>query len=255
MGVGELSSECAPVAVFVCSADSRRDVLDRTLLSVMKFWPDCPYPFYVGVNTAERPLPIGIPVLAGPSGWHSECALQLAQLREKYLIVILDDFLLSARVDQRRVSDLVNITTALNLDYLRLIPLGRSLFARVTGQRLHQMGQGVEQIGSDHPFYSALQIAIWRKEYLQPRLSAQRSIWEFERECPTSSVHCAITCTPPFIYQHLVERGLWLPHARLLLRQAGLPSELGDRPAWPNSRYLRLLWDHARWLVKGYANW
>ena len=255
MTTGDLSAACPSVAAFICSADTRRDVLDRTLLSVMKFWPNCPYPLYVGLNTAGQPLPTGVPVLARPSEWHSEFALQLAQMQDQYVIVILDDFLLCVPVDQGRVSKLVNITVTLNLDYLRLVPLGRSLLARVIGKRHSQVAQGVEQLQLSHPFYSALQIAIWRKGYLESRLVTPKSIWDFEHESRSSSVHCAITRAPPFRYRHLVERGLWLPYARSLLRQVGLPSELGDRPAWPKSRYLNLLWDQARWLVQGYANW
>jgi len=243
------------VSVFICSADTRRDILDRTLLSVLKFWPVCPYPLYVGLNTDERPLPIGVPLLAAPSEWHNEFALQLAQVQEQYLIVILDDFLFRACVDQRRVAELVDIATTQNLDYLRLVPLGRSLLAHVTRKRLRQVAKDVEQIETCHPFYSALQISIWRKDYLEWRLATRRSIWEFEHESPPSSLHCAITRAPPFRYQHLVERGLWLPYASSLLRQAGLPSGLGDRPVWPRSRYLNLLWDQARWVVQGYANY
>ena len=131
--------------------------------------------------------------------------------------------------------------------------LFRSL-ARMTGKRLNEVAPGIEQIEPGHPFYSALQIAIWRKDYLESRLVKQRSIWQFERERPLSFVHCAIIRDSPFRYQHLVERGLWLPYARRLLRRAGLPPELGGRPAWPKSRYLNLLWDQARWFVQGYSN-
>ena len=254
MNVSAVRGVCGSAAVFICSADSRRDVLERILLSVKKFWPDCPYPIYVGLNTDGKPLPIGVPLLAEPSEWHSEFAKQLAQLRERYLIVLLDDFLLCACVNQLRVSELVNISTALNLDYVRLVPLGRSLLARLTGKHLHQMARGVEQIQLGHPFYSALQIALWRKDYLESRLTMRQTIWQFERERPQPSVHCAITRDSPFRYQHLVERGLWLPYARRLLRRAGLPPELGRRPAWPKSRYLNLLWDQARWFVQGYSN-
>src|SRR5882724_7396339 len=87
-------------AVFVSSTDTRRDVLDLVLLSLQKFWPDRPYPLYVGLNTITRPLSLGTPLLATRSAWHQECLQQLAQLPEVYLIVMLDDFLLRKHVDQ-----------------------------------------------------------------------------------------------------------------------------------------------------------
>jgi hypothetical protein len=241
------------VAVFICSGDGRRDVLDRILPSVLKFWPDCPYPIYVGLNSCIRPLRGGTAVLAPASEWYRECAFQLTQVTQDYVIVILDDFLVGAPVDQVRLTELVEDSVTLDLAYLRLVPLGRSLPARLTGWRPPELKPGIERVRTGRPFYSSLQIAIWRKGYLQSMLQKPLSIWEFEHECSPESVHCAIKDRPPIVYRHVVERGRWLPDARLLLQRAGLPTELGDRPVWPKSRYGRLFLDRVRWVVLGYA--
>jgi hypothetical protein len=241
------------LAVFICSADNRRDVLERTLPSVIKFWPDCPYPFYVGVNSHGRPLPVGTPVIAPASQWHREFLLQLEQITEDYVVVILDDFLFRAPVDQTRLSDLVADVVARDLAYLRLVPLGRSLPARLSGQRPPELKPGIELIRARRPFYSSLQIAVWRRTHLLSMLRQPQSIWEFEHQWVPASVHCAIRDRPPIAYRHLVERGRWLPDARSLLQRAGLATDLGERPVWPNSRYARLFMDQVRWLVFGYA--
>jgi hypothetical protein len=241
------------VGVFVSSSDNRRDVLDRILPSVVKFWPDCPYPLYVGLNSHGKPLPVGTALLAPVSDWRHECSLQLAQIEEEYLIVILDDFLIGAPVDQARLSDLVADSLTLNLPYLRLVPLGRSLAARLTGWRPVEMHPGIEKIRSRRPFYSSLQIAIWRRQHLLTLLQQPLSIWEFEHQCLPEWMHCAIKDRPPIAYRHLVERGRWLPDARSLLHRAGFPTELGERPVWPKSRYARLFLDQIRWTVLGYA--
>lgn len=49
---------------------------------------------------------------------------------------MLDDFLIQAPVDDDRLAHLVESAVRLNLDYLRLVPLGRSLLARATGWQL-----------------------------------------------------------------------------------------------------------------------
>jgi hypothetical protein len=247
------TSTRSSVAVFVCSSDSRRDVLDRVLPSIAKFWPDRPYPLYVGLNSAGRPLPIGTAVLAPASEWHRESAQQLAQIAEDYVIVVLDDFLFGAPVDQARIADLVSAASSSALTYLRLTPLGRSLFARLTGQRPPELQPGIERIRPRRPFYSGLQIAIWRKQHLQSMLRRPLTIWEFEHCCVPGSVHGAIKDRPPIVYRHLVERGRWLPDARSLLRRGGFPTELGERPVWPLSRYALLFADQVQWLVLGYA--
>lgn len=241
------------VAVFICSSDNRRDVLDSILPSILKFWPQCPYPIYVGLNSEARPLPVGTPVLAPPSEWHLECAQQLRQVEAEHLILMLDDFLIGAPVDQHRLTHLTQEALALDLGYLRLVPLGRSLPARLTGWRPPEIKPGIEQIRARRPFYSGLQVAVWKKQYLASLLQKPQSIWEFEHQYIPGSVHCAIKERPPIVYRHLVERGRWLPDARSLLRRAGLPAELGTRPSWPKSRYARLFLDQIRWVTLGYS--
>lgn len=241
------------VAVFICGSDSRIDVLERTLPAVRKFWPACRYPIYVGLNSCNRPLPVGSPILAPPSEWRREFAQQLAQIDHDHVLVLLDDFLIQAHVDQERLGRLVDAAVRLKLDYLRLIPLGRSLFARAMGWRPTEIAPGIQRIGDEHPFYSALQIAIWRKRHLLSMLERPLSIWEFEHQSIREASHCAIAAGPPIAYSHLVERGRWLPYARSLLRDAGFVPELGARPSWPNSHYGQLWLDELRWIVLGYA--
>lgn len=248
-----VQSTCSRVAVFICSSDNRRDVLDRVLPSVAKFWPDRPYPLYVGLNSLNRPLPIGTPILAPPSQWHHECSLQLAQIAADYVIVVLDDFLIRAPVDQARLAELVEDAVTLDLAYLRLLPLGRSLPARLTGWRPSELKPGIKRIRPHHPFYSGLQIAIWRKQHLLAMLRQPQSIWQFEHHRLPESMHCAIKHRPPIVYRHLVERGRWLPDARSLLKQAGLATDLGNRPLWPKSKYAGLFLDQVRWVVLGHA--
>src|SRR5260221_4227031 len=86
-----LSAQTESVAVYVCSSHSRRDILDRVLPSILSYWPDCPYPIYVGLNTCEYISPRVTPLQAKASGWREECLAQIAQLSESHLIVVLDD--------------------------------------------------------------------------------------------------------------------------------------------------------------------
>lgn len=243
----------ADVAVFICSADSRRDVLERVLPSVAKFWADCPYPIHIGLNSPGPPLPIGRPVFAPAAGWRHELTTQLRQIEQTHLIVLLDDFLLRAPVNQARLAGLVGDAIGLQLPYLRLIPMGRSLLGRISARRPPGPHPGIERIRARHPFYSGLQIAIWRKAHLSSLLQHPVSIWEFERLHDERASHCAVTGDPPFAYRHLVEQGRWLPGAPAMLRAAGLTTDLGSRSIWPASRYARLFLDQVRWTMLGYS--
>lgn len=244
----------ARVAIFISCSTSRHDVLERVLPSILKFWPDCPYPIFVGTNSPIGNWPKVTAVHADPQGWRAECLAQIAKIRATHLIVILDDFLFQGHVDQPLLSTLVSQAIQSSVSYLRLLPLGKSLRQRFSGTTRKSNLPPIQRIEADRPFYSCLQIAIWKKEHFESMLKLQGSIWDFEHQRNPAVDHFAVTGPSPFAYRHIVEKGRWLPDAQSLLKDAGLPTDLGARPRWSKWAYLRLLFDHIRFLTLGYAN-
>jgi hypothetical protein len=249
-----LSTQSASVAVYICSSDSRRDILDRVLPTILSNWPDCPYPIYVGLNTCEHISPRVTPLQAKASGWREECLAQIAQLSESHLIVVLDDFLFQAPVDQSSLSSIVSNAIALRLPYLRLLPLRKSLIQRFMPRTRVSFAPGIEAIDKKRPFYSALQIAVWEKTHLVSLLKLHGSIWDFEHQKKHDTRHYVVSDSPPIAYRHIVEKGRWLPYAKRLLNESGMTTDLGKRRAWPKWTNLRVLTDEMRFLILGYAN-
>jgi hypothetical protein len=233
----------ASVAVAICSSDSRVDILHRVLPSLFKYWPDCPYSIYVCLNSKQWVAPNVTTLVASPSEWREECLAQVAQIPEEHLILVLDDFLIQRRVNQESLSTYVSITKQLDLQYLRLVPLGISPLARLL--KLHQSRAVAlyEAMNANRPFFSSLEIAIWNKAHFMSLLGLPGSIWDFEHQKMPGITHFAVTGSAPIVYSHLVEKGRWLPYASSLLGQAGLRSDLGTRPIRPTRMNLRL-WLH-----------
>jgi hypothetical protein len=171
-----------------------------------------------------------------------------------HLIVVLDDFLFQAPVDQNRLSLLVSQAIKSGFPYLRLLPLGKSLLQPLLRLPRVDSVTKVEEIAERRPFYSCLQIAILDKNHFVSMLELQGSIWDFEHQQRPGTRHYAITAAPPITYRHVVEKGRWLPYARLLFGRAGLSTDLGRRPIWPKWMNLRLALDEVRFYVLGYAN-
>jgi hypothetical protein len=242
------------VAVFICSSDNRLDVLQRVLPSLFKYWPDRPYPIYLGLNSDFNAGPGVTTLVAQPSEWRKECAEQLACVSETHLIVILDDFLFLRSVEQDRLSALVSQAAILRLPYLRLLPLRKSILQRLKGLSQHGTTGDIQRIKEGRPFYSGLQIAIWNREHFLSLLELEGTIWDFEHQRRPGIAHYAIGDSPPIAYSHLVEKGRWQPYAALLLKQAGLPTELGQRPVWPKWMSVRRALDEMRFHIFGYAN-
>jgi hypothetical protein len=248
-----IESPVPTIGVFLSSSDSRRDILERIFPSMLKYWPDCPYKIYVGVNSEYTVWPGITSLIAPPSDWRSECLEQVRQICESHIIVILDDFLFLRPVDQQTVAGFVSIAVTSQAQYFRLLPLGRPLWERLgIGSRVNPIN-GVEEINATRPFFSSLQIAIWDKTHITSMLRARGSIWDFEHERMPKARHYAISQNPPILYRHLVEKGRWLPYAKAMLAKAGLPTNLGNRPIWSRWRNVKLIFDAIRFYIFGYS--
>jgi hypothetical protein len=229
------------------------DVLLRVLPSISKFWPDCPYPIFVGLNSNHFVAQNVTTLVARPTEWRHECLEHIGQISATHLIVLLDDFLFQKPVEQDRLAGVLDHALKSNIPYLRLVPLGKSVLARLFNSAAGRSDLGIHPITEARPFYSGLQISLWDKAHFRSLLEKRGSIWDFEHHRMSGVTHYAINGRAPISYSHLVHKGRWLPYARTLLRRAGLSTDLGARPVWPKWMNALLAFDKARLLVFGYA--
>lgn len=223
------------VCVFVASSDNTRDVFVHVFQSFARNWPDCPFPRYVGQNTLPftgTPLPGFHALLAPVSGWATELAAQLEQLPDsvEYVLLFLDDFFLLSPVETAKLFRIVTEATARNLEYLRLIPIARSIPDRIFRRFCACTPISTwERISPDAPYYSSLQVALWKRDYLVQLLTADLNIWQFEHLSMPNSAHYAICGCPPIKYTHLVEKARWQRFARRALLREGISFSPGKR--------------------------
>ncbi len=235
--------------VFIASSDNTLDVLRRVYPALERFWPDCPYPLFIGLNEAPLSFTSARAVRTSVAGWRAELLAQLEQLNHERLVLLLDDFLLTNRVDTRLVVQLVERAHAQQLDYLRLLPLDQAWLARL----FRSSREDIEYIPACYPYFSSLQIAVWRRTHLCQMLAAGGSIWDFELQRLPGARHAATTLGAPIRYRHVVEKGQWMADAPRLLRRAGLSDDLGTRTREPESAVIRRLVRLALFQVVGYG--
>lgn len=246
------------LAVFVCSSDNTRDVFTLVGPSFKKYWPDCPYSRYVGLNaTADEQSVYGfIPVVAPVSDWRHELYTQIKQLDEEYVLLLLDDFLLLSPVNTKLLERLFSNAAQSELDYLRLIEIERSGPVKMMSRAVARLrGREIVPIPVNIPYYSSLQAAIWRKAHLLEMLRTHegQNIWEFEHRVMSGHDHFAIVGSPPLHYRHIIERGRWLPYAGRLFRKRGFKYEPGRRQCWPASYLARFYFRKVVFSVVGYG--
>ncbi len=231
------------VCLFVCSSDNTRDVFFQVCPSYQKFWPDLPFESYVGLNTPTVALPEDFHAVYAPvSSWKTELYLQIEALPERlqYILLLLDDFLIISRVDNRRVETVVQEVIMKKFSYLCLRPLHRAWLPSL-GKRLTRKysSEAVERIKKGRPYYSSLQAAIWERNHLLDMLRLDGDIWDFENQFIPRIDHYAVIRYPAIPYIHMVEKGRWVPNAETLFRAIGLPFESTRRAVRPKSDLVR----------------
>lgn len=243
------------VCLFVCSSDRTADVFAQVSPAFAIWWPSCPFARFVGLNSPTPATPGFVPVAAPVRGWREELLQQIAQLPSPYdyVLVFLDDFLLLSRVDQARLESLLAWAIERRLDYLRLVPIERVAIAR-TWEALRRDPAPVEPIGRTMPYYSSLQVALWKRAHLVETLGHPiQDIWEFEHLRIPGRVHYAVRGRAPIRYVHVVEKGRWQAYASRVFRAIGVPFEPGSRRTRPRSTLAWIAFKRLQFTVVGFG--
>src|SRR5258708_6971033 len=217
------------VPLLVVSCDKYADVWPYFFGLFRLRWPDCPFPILLGSNQLSPELPGVTSVPVGPdSSWSTGVRKMLDRVTElhpgaDYLLVFLEDFMLTAPADTRRILELVQTARRNKIGCLRLAA-GLPLALPPTHELSELPGVGV--VAPGEPYRVTLQVAVWRIETLRQLLPPGLSAWDFE----TIGTHMSEGLDDPFWavvrpaieYEQAIEKGKWKPEGLAILRNAGL---------------------------------
>jgi glycosyltransferase involved in cell wall biosynthesis len=201
-------------AVLVVSSDGYKDLWGPFFSLFRKYWPDCPFPVYLGTQTLEADIDGVTTLLAGPdespplvSGWSGSLRRFLNQLDSGNVLLMLEDFFLSKTVSTANVLEQLAALRSLGGTVLRLNPSPPPTI---------KAGKDYPGIGEQHrlaPFRVSLQVSIWNRQGLLALLRDGESPWAFEikgtfrsQEQP-GGFYC--TLDREIQYWHVVEQGQW----------------------------------------------
>jgi len=225
-------ASAGPFCVFVASGDSRRDIFEIVFQNAERIWHDCYWPRYVGF-TSKHPNLYGFATVAAknPSDWRGELGEQLDQLSPdiRYVLLIIEDFFFTSPIDAKKLRAVADYILKHDLAYVRLVPVARNLFGRAVEFIRRKIDKRSFRIlKPSEPYYSSVEVAIWRRDYLRQLLRVPGSIWEFENMVGPER-HYAVW-EPIAHYRALVSRGKWNYSARRLLVQQGYSLNGSTRP-------------------------
>ncbi len=220
------------VAVLVASCDKYRDLWTPFFRLFFRYWQDCPFPVYLGSNDATFEDPRVSAIRAGEDlDWSRSFGAMLAQLPHPYVLLLLEDYLLTQPVDTARIVDLCRVMEETGAACLRLYP-----FPGPDSEWPGHAGIGVIREGAR--WRLSLQAALWRKDVLEQLLAPGESAWEFEvagsaRTNAAGRPFLSVGRTEPLPIHYFctaVWQGAWVRRAVEFCAREGIEVDLRARP-------------------------
>ncbi|HET9800129.1 MAG TPA: hypothetical protein VFP82_00445, partial [Chthoniobacterales bacterium] len=170
--------------VLVTSSDRARDVFEIVFRNAERIWRDCDWPRFVGF-TSKHPDLYGFTALAakGTSHWRQEVDDYLDALPEEieYVLRIDEDALFMSPINGDKLNDIADLMVRENLAYVRLVPVTRNFLGRIIEYFRRKLDKRpLRPISFSEPYYSSVELAIWKGSYLRSLLRQPGTIWEFE---------------------------------------------------------------------------
>jgi hypothetical protein len=156
----------------------------------------------------------------------------------EYVLRIDADALFMAPINGAELNAIADLMVEQDLSYVRLIPVTRNIAGRIIEYFRHKLdGRPLRRISFSEPYYSSVELAIWKRSYFTELLRDPGTQWEFEHTV-TSERHYAVW--KPVVEQHqIVRRGKWNRNAARLLARQGLSLAHSNREFQSFGEWLR----------------
>jgi len=209
------------ISTLVASCDRYYQLWPIWYENLKECWTDTSYPVFLGTNTStfqSNGLDVKTVYSTLEKSWSERVVEWLDQLSSKYVLLLLDDFILKYPVDYGKLESLIDLMEECNSPYLRIFGLPGP--SKVVDKDLC-----VGTIDKEEPYLISLQASIWTVDFLRKICMPGESPWQFEiygseraREFvyENSDVYF-LTCykkRPVIYYEQLIEGGV-VPRTRL----------------------------------------
>ena len=211
------------IALVVSSCDAFCDTWVPFAHFFAKFWPDCPFQPFLIVNQLPVVSDFLEPIAVGlDQGWASNFLRTLERLPHDYVLYLQDDYFLDVPVQTARVLEDCIWAIEHDADALcfRGYPEPQPGYA-VANERF-----GFAPVDSDGR--TRCQFTLWKKSSLARVLREGENAWEMESRGSERTVDMQILVyarrdeSPIHYLSSAIVRGLWVPKALEMCREAGI---------------------------------
>jgi hypothetical protein len=241
-------------SVLVPSCDAYADLWTPFFNLFWKYWPDCPFPVYLGSNQRDFERP-GVVVLnvGDDANWTNCTREQLLKIKTPYVLLCLEDFFFRRPVRTPDVASCLEALSALDGHVMRLV--------RRPGPDSSVAGwPNVGAMSPGAPYRVSMQAAIWNRSSLLALMQENESIWEFEmsgsersKRSPTGFY--GVSSDVLHYRHHVVQQGKWFPWNAWQFARAGIGCDFSARAVMTSSETAIFLYRKSRSMLLNAIPW
>jgi hypothetical protein len=165
----------------------------------------------------------------GPdSSWSKSLSDYLAHIESRYVLLLLDDFILMSEPDLAYLQKAMSFVESKDTAMLRLTPNpAGDIYVDEFFTRLDMKAKPI--------YATSLQAAIWNVDFLKKLLSYDFNPWEFEvmggktKEAIAADGRLFVASGPVLTYTHFVEKGKLHPLIKRVMQNEGVVFDISTR--------------------------
>ena len=225
------------VTIIINSCDKYYQAWEILAYSYKKYWPDCPWDILFMTNYLEAS--IGTSTKSGDiSNWTSMIKDTLNKITTPYVLLHLDDYFFTEKVDTNKLVSFVQLMIKNNITHIRITPA-------TDGIEDYPCDNRFKVIKRDSVYRTSLSPAIWNREKFLSFLKDGESTWQFETQgryrehgesliisVKENTFHCVDRDNPDPKWHNLksIEQGEWFEGAKKYVREENLNIDLSIHP-------------------------
>jgi len=224
------------LAVLVVSCDAYSDLWSPFFSCLHQFWPDCPYPIYLGSNTKRyedgrvKTICVGV-----DRDYSSNLLTMLREIPQQWVLIFVEDVFISSPVDTKRLDEILTVCRKDDIGHFQVLSRHFNQNSVLPHSRCGSF-IGIElPIGV--PYRVSMSVALWQKETLIEIVQPGESAWELELYGTARSfrskkrfVLISSKCPPLFKWVHGVVKRKWTREAAAFVRTRKIVIDETYRP-------------------------
>ncbi len=242
--------------IIISTCDKFSDLWEANVALLNQNWPDRNAPTYlVTDDPTDKAFP-GVEVVCAGAGREITDRLRTAleRIRAEYVILTLDDYFFTRRIDQKKIDRALRFMREQAVDYIQLYPQPKG-FLRRDGARESAQYPGIYMVDlSEGNYKVVLTPGIWRTDFMRKTLTGSMNAWQYEVSLTPRARHlgakCATSNCGELPYLDVIRKGKLLRKAHRYFQKNPIYRSQREVMKWKDECILQIRTQLRFWLPK-----